>query len=240
MADTPGSPERPIVIRRRGTPLPDAAPAKPRPPRDAAANGPSKAEVPNTPPPPAEPASSAPPQQRHVDILAPERERVRGDRPGDRLVRLRRTKIAGVRRLDEGVYEVIADNPPASRSGRLLYLVRRRLLGAPIRSEHEMHERLPKSVGLAAFGTDNISSSAYATEELMRVLMLAGVGALSLTVPLSVRRFHPRRLRPDRRRLGQRGRCRHHVGLPRGPSRARARRDDRGGSDRVDEPTGHT
>jgi amino acid transporter len=123
---------------------------------------------------------------RHVDILAPERERVRGDRPGDRLVRLRRPKVAGVRRLDDGVYEVIADAPTGAGLSRTLYTLRRRLIGAPIRSEHEAHERLSKTVGLAAFGTDNISSSAYATEELMRVLMLAGVGALSWTMPLSL------------------------------------------------------
>ena len=175
------------MIRRRGTPLSDAPPAKPRTQREPATLKASSAdEVPNSLPPPAEPASSTPLPQRHIDILAPERERVRGERPGDRLVRLRRPKIAGVRRLDDGVYEVISDTRPASRSGRLLYFIRRRLLGAPIRSEHEMHERLSKTVGLAAFGTDNISSSAYATEELMRVLMLAGVGALSLTVPLSL------------------------------------------------------
>ncbi|MGI8424893.1 MAG: hypothetical protein ACR2NO_12420 [Chloroflexota bacterium] len=124
--------------------------------------------------------------RRHVDILAPERVSVRGNLPGDRAVRLRRPKVSGVRRLDDGVYEVIADTPPAGGWARRLFTIRRRLLGAPIRSENEMHERLSKTVGLAAFGTDNISSSAYATEELMRVLVLAGVGALSLTMPLSI------------------------------------------------------
>ena len=123
---------------------------------------------------------------KHVDILAPEREKVRGDRPGDRMVRLHRPKVQGVRRLEDGVYEVISDAPPAGRVGRALFEMRRRLIGVPIRSEHELHERLSKKVGLAAFGTDNISSSAYATEELMRVLMLAGAGALALTMPLSL------------------------------------------------------
>ena len=32
----------------------------------------------------------------------------------------------------------------------------------------------------------NISSSAYATEEIMRVLVLAGAGALALTMPLTL------------------------------------------------------
>src|SRR5688572_1602391 len=88
----------------------------------------------------------------HVDILAPERQKVRGDRPGDRMVRLHRPKVQGVRRLEDGVYEVIADAPPKGGVGRALYTLRRRLIGAPIRSEHELHERLSKTVGLAAFG----------------------------------------------------------------------------------------
>ncbi|HET7767247.1 MAG TPA: APC family permease [Chloroflexota bacterium] len=126
------------------------------------------------------------PHPPHVDVLAPERERLRGDRPGDRLVRLRRPKVQGVRRLEAGVYEVVANTPPAGAAGRLLHSLGRWLIGAPIRTEHELHERLPKKVGLAAFGTDNISSSAYASEELMRVLALAGGGALALTMPLSL------------------------------------------------------
>ena len=40
--------------------------------------------------------------------------------------------------------------------------------------------------GLAIFASDNISSSAYATEEVMRVLVLAGVGALALTMPITI------------------------------------------------------
>src|SRR5262249_32617353 len=36
------------------------------------------------------------------------------------------------------------------------------------------------------FASDNISSSAYATEEIMRVLVLAGGGALALTMPITV------------------------------------------------------
>jgi amino acid transporter len=39
--------------------------------------------------------------------------------------------------------------------------------------------------GLAVFASDNISSSAYATEEIMRVLIIAGAGALVLTLPIT-------------------------------------------------------
>ena len=64
--------------------------------------------------------------------------------------------------------------------------LRRTLIGNPIRSEHEGHERLSNAKALAVFGSDNISSSAYASEEIMRVLALAGVAALSLTLPLTL------------------------------------------------------
>jgi amino acid transporter len=60
------------------------------------------------------------------------------------------------------------------------------LFGAPIATRREIHERLSKVKGLAIFASDNISSSAYATEEIMRVLVLAGAGALVLSMPLSI------------------------------------------------------
>jgi amino acid transporter len=62
--------------------------------------------------------------------------------------------------------------------------LRRVLIGSRIRSELEGEERVGKLKGLALFASDNISSSAYATEEVMRVLVLAG--ALALTVPITL------------------------------------------------------
>jgi amino acid transporter len=63
---------------------------------------------------------------------------------------------------------------------------RRFLFGRRIPTEHEIHERLGVAKGLAVFASDNISSSAYATEEIMRVLILAGAGALALTMPITL------------------------------------------------------
>jgi amino acid transporter len=60
------------------------------------------------------------------------------------------------------------------------------LIGRRLASEEEQGERLSKKVGLAIMASDNISSSAYATEETMRVLALAGAGALALTMPISI------------------------------------------------------
>jgi amino acid transporter len=60
------------------------------------------------------------------------------------------------------------------------------LLGKPLPTAQARHERLGKVTGLAVFASDNLSSVAYATEEILRVLLLAGVGALSLSVPIAV------------------------------------------------------
>src|SRR5207244_5999576 len=50
----------------------------------------------------------------------------------------------------------------------------------------EPHERVNVFTGWAVFASDNISSSAYATEEIMRALILAGAGALALTMPITI------------------------------------------------------
>ncbi len=62
---------------------------------------------------------------------------------------------------------------------------RRLLFGKPIPTVAELLERVNIPRGLAIFASDNISSSAYATEEIMRVLILAGVSALTLTMPIT-------------------------------------------------------
>jgi amino acid transporter len=60
------------------------------------------------------------------------------------------------------------------------------LFGRPLATHEEISERLNVATGLSIFASDNISSSAYATEEIMRVLALAGAGALALTMPITV------------------------------------------------------
>ena len=56
------------------------------------------------------------------------------------------------------------------------------LFGRRLANEEEVGERLSKTKALAIFSSDAISSSAYATEEILRVLVLAGVGALFSSV----------------------------------------------------------
>jgi amino acid transporter len=64
--------------------------------------------------------------------------------------------------------------------------IRRIAVGRRVASEHEIQQRVGPIKGLAVFASDNISSSAYATEEIMRVLVLAGLGALALTMPTTI------------------------------------------------------
>lgn len=64
--------------------------------------------------------------------------------------------------------------------------IRRIFFGSPIPTARESHERLSKVKGLAVFSSDALSSVAYATEEILRVLVLAGTAALALSVPISL------------------------------------------------------
>jgi amino acid transporter len=67
------------------------------------------------------------------------------------------------------------------------YRIKSRLLGPPLHTEQLEHERLGKPTALAVFASDNLSSSAYATEEILRVLVPAvGLAAFSLVVPITL------------------------------------------------------
>jgi amino acid transporter len=68
----------------------------------------------------------------------------------------------------------------------MLSALKRVIVGQPLATAQARHERLSKSTGLAIFASDNLSSVAYASEEILRVLILAGVGALSLASPIGV------------------------------------------------------
>src|SRR5438445_552778 len=70
-----------------------------------------------------------------------------------------------------------------------LVLVKRLLLGAPMPLAQARHERLNKTVALAVFASDPLSSVAYATEEILLVLML--VGAFFNWLPEAPYQPHP-------------------------------------------------
>jgi len=49
--------------------------------------------------------------------------------------------------------------------------VKRALIGRPLANEEAEHQRIPKTIGLAVFSSDAISSTAYATGEVLLVLV---------------------------------------------------------------------
>jgi amino acid transporter len=65
-------------------------------------------------------------------------------------------------------------------------LLKRFVVGAPMPLSQARHERLFKKVALAVFASDALSSTAYATEEILRVLVLAGSAALGLAIWVAV------------------------------------------------------
>jgi amino acid transporter len=66
--------------------------------------------------------------------------------------------------------------------------VKRLLVGSPLASHEEQHQRLTKRVALAVFATDAIASTAFATQEILAVIVpVAGmVAALEYLVPISL------------------------------------------------------
>jgi len=115
-----------------------------------------------------------------------ERVTRQGKRIGDRAVRIIRPAGGDFRRRG-GHYVATPEALEArGRLGRWFQAARRILFGARLASEQEAQERLSVKTGLAIMASDNISSSAYATEEAMRVLAFAGVAALALTMPIAI------------------------------------------------------
>jgi amino acid transporter len=65
-------------------------------------------------------------------------------------------------------------------------IFKRLLLGRPIPSSLAHHERLSRVTGLAVLSSDALSSVAYATEEILRVLVIGGLAALSFSTPIGL------------------------------------------------------
>jgi amino acid transporter len=115
------------------------------------------------------------------------RRSLQGRKPGDRRIRVARPHAALFRWSGPGhLTAKEAASAPATPGGRLFARAKSLLLGRPLASEEEIGERLSKKKALAIFSSDAISSSAYATEEILRVLILGGVAALAWGLWVSV------------------------------------------------------
>jgi len=60
------------------------------------------------------------------------------------------------------------------------------LIGRPLPTADAAHQTIGKAVGLAIFSSDALSSTAYATQEILVVLGAAGVAAFTFAFPISL------------------------------------------------------
>jgi amino acid transporter len=60
------------------------------------------------------------------------------------------------------------------------------LIGRPLSTADAPHQTIGKAVGLAVFASDALSSTAYATQEILAVLAVAGTGAFVYAFPISI------------------------------------------------------
>ncbi len=61
-----------------------------------------------------------------------------------------------------------------------------RLIGSPLPSKALAHQRIGKAVGLAVFSSDALSSTAYATQEILVILAAAGAIGMSFAFPIAL------------------------------------------------------
>ncbi|MBA2700558.1 MAG: APC family permease [Chloroflexi bacterium] len=117
------------------------------------------------------------------------RRPLKGRKPGDRRVQVERPHAPYFRYTGPGQLTAKqAASIPTTPGQRLLARIRGVVLGRPLASEEEAGERLTKRKALAIFSSDAISSSAYATEEILRAFLLAGasLAAFTFAIPVSI------------------------------------------------------
>jgi amino acid transporter len=120
------------------------------------------------------------------EAARPEGAGIAGRKPGDRRVRIDRPHAAFFRYSGPGRLTAKEEaSRPTTPTGRAWSAVKRVLIGRPLSVEADIEERLSKKKALAIFSSDAISSSAYATEEVLRALFAGGVVALSLGLEVS-------------------------------------------------------
>jgi len=100
----------------------------------------------------------------------------------------RRSVFVSIRSRSSGDPDDIETTPradaPDSTLGRASYLVRRVLIGPPLRSTAIAEERLSRLLALPVLSPDALSSVAYGPEAMMAVLVLAGSAKLKLSLPI--------------------------------------------------------
>ena len=106
-----------------------------------------------------------------------------GRKLGDRRVVVDRPHSAFFRYAGPGVMVAkAAASAPTTAFGRRAARVRAIIFGQPLTNAQEIGERLSKKLALPIFSSDAISSSAYATDEILRVLVLAGLAWMTWSI----------------------------------------------------------
>src|SRR3990172_10487364 len=132
-------------------------------------------------------ASGAPDRPATVRPLMSMKPWLHGRNPGERRVRVERPHAEFFRYTGPGTFVAReAASRPRTSTGRAIERIRPALFGRPLSIHEEITERLSKKKALAIFSSDPISSSAYATEEILRVLVLVGAGALLVSLPIAM------------------------------------------------------
>jgi amino acid transporter len=110
-----------------------------------------------------------------------------GAHRGDTYVRVVRSDSHLLRRVAPGYLRATEEvSRPRGAMGRLYARIKGFLVGKPLPTVAEKEERLTKVKALAVFSSDAISSSAYATEEILIVLVLAGTVGLAYALPVAL------------------------------------------------------
>ena len=106
----------------------------------------------------------------------------RGVRFGDTYIRTQQSHQHYFRKVGPGHFVAEEDSHrPAGLFAKAYRIFKKFMLGRPLETAEEIHQRLNKFKALAVFGSDAISSSAYATEAALVILMAAGNGALHIS-----------------------------------------------------------
>ena len=114
------------------------------------------------------------------------RRPVKGRKPADRRVRVERPHSAFFRYTGPGqLVAKPAANAPRTGLERGWVRAKSWLIGRPLASDEEIGERLSKRLALPIFSSDAISSSAYATEEILRVLVVGGALAFVFSIEVA-------------------------------------------------------
>jgi amino acid transporter len=115
------------------------------------------------------------------------RRSLQGRKPGDKRVRVERPHAPYFRYTGPGQLTAKeAASIPTTPGARMIARMRAVVLGRPLHQDAELGERLSKRKALAIFSSDAISSSAYATEEIILAFTIAGAGALAVGLALEV------------------------------------------------------